>query len=125
MCTYCKNQGRGKIEHHQQNCPDNPDKALYCYKCLVFGHSTENCRTTDEAYEIDMAAKVQASIRDKCGLKNKWGQLEVDSEKLFHMTNGERTAWTQEELALRRANKKQEMDKRQPMIDRLRKAQGA
>ena len=91
----------------------------------MFGHSTDSCNTKDDAYEIDLAAKVQASIRDKCGLKNKWGQLEVDTEKLFHMTNGERTAWTPEELVLRRANKKQEMDKRQPIIDRLRREQGA
>ena len=87
MCTYCKNKGRGKLEHHQQNCPDNPDKALYCYKCLVFGHMTDKCRTSDEAYEIEMAAKIQASIRDNCGLKNKWGTIETDlPEKLFHMT---------------------------------------
>ena len=99
---------------------------MYWYKCLVFGHTTEKCKTTDEAYEIEMAAKIQASIRDKRGLKNKWGQIEIDlPEKLFHMTNGEKTLWTNDELTLRRNNKKQQLDKRQPIIDRLRAAQGA
>ena len=100
---------------------------MLCHKCLVFGHLATKCTTKDDdAYEIELAAKIQASIRDNCGLKDQWGMLESDRpERLFHITPGYRVEWTDQELAVRRNNKKEQLAIRQVIVDTIRVNQGA
>ena len=101
-CTYCKSKGEGKKEHHQQDCPDNPDKALFCYKCLVHGHVAIDCNKDDAAYETELTTKVEASIKENCASKDAWGMLETERPaKMHHFTPGKKTYWADAELALR------------------------
>ena len=92
----------------------------------MYGHVATECNKDDAAYEIELTTKVDASIKDKCGLKDALGMLESDRpEKLHHFTPGWKEYWTDEEMTTRRANKAEQLALRQVIVNKIRVSLGA
>ena len=99
---------------------------MFCHKCLVHGHVATDCNKDDAAYEIELTTKVEASIKENCGLRDAWGMLETERpEKLHHFTPGRKTYWSDGELAIRRANKAEQLALRQVIVNKIRTSLGA